>query len=72
MSTDVNEVITNLCDSDPVLGTSDLIPKYDAEANVFVPCERIIDLVQKVNEPLNIIQNGAPYIQGEFTSLKCN
>ncbi|XP_012150937.1 uncharacterized protein LOC100879608 [Megachile rotundata] len=62
-STDVNAVITNLCDIDPILGASESMPEYHTEAKVFVPNERIINLVQKINDPLNISQNNVPFIQ---------
>lgn len=63
-STDVNAVITNLCDVDPILGAPESMPEYHTEAKVFVPNERIVNLVQKVNDPFNISQNNVPFIQG--------
>lgn len=63
-STDVNAVITNLCDIDPILGASEFMPEYHTEAKVFVPNERIINLVQKINDPVNILQSSVPFIQG--------
>ncbi|XP_033197912.1 uncharacterized protein LOC117160921 [Bombus vancouverensis nearcticus] len=62
-STDVNAVITNLCDVDPVLGAPESLPEYHTEAKVFVPNERIVNLVQKINDPLNISQTSVPFIQ---------
>lgn len=61
---DVNAVITNLCDVDPILGAPESMPEYHTEAKVFVPNERIINLVQKVNDPFSISQNNVPFIQG--------
>ncbi|XP_076243493.1 uncharacterized protein LOC143184856 [Calliopsis andreniformis] len=62
-STDVNAVITNLCDVDPILGAPESMPEYHTEAKVYVPNERIINLVQKINDPLSISQNNVPFIQ---------
>ncbi|XP_031835493.2 uncharacterized protein LOC116428242 [Nomia melanderi] len=62
-SNDVNAVITNLCDVDPIMGAPESMPEYHAEARVFVPNEHIINLVQKINDPVNIIQNNVPFIQ---------
>lgn len=62
-SMDVNAVITNLCDVDPILGASESMPEYHTEAKVFVPNERIVNLVQKINDPVNILQNSVPFIQ---------
>ncbi|KAK9301262.1 hypothetical protein QLX08_006336 [Tetragonisca angustula] len=62
-STDVNAVITNLCDIDPILGAPEFMPEYHTEAKVFVPNERIVNLVQKINEPVNILQSSVPFIQ---------
>lgn len=61
---DVNAVITNLCDVDPILGAPESMPEYHTEAKVFVPNERIVNLVQKVNDPFSISQNNVPFIQG--------
>lgn len=61
---DVNAVITNLCDVDPILGAPESMPEYHTEAKVFVPNERIVNLVQKVNDPFSISQNNIPFIQG--------
>lgn len=61
---DVNAVITNLCDVDPILGAPESIPEYHTEAKVFVPNERIVNLVQKINDPFSISQNNVPFIQG--------
>lgn len=63
-SMDVNAVITNLCDVDPILGAPESMPEYHTEAKVFVPNERIVNLVQKVNDPFSISQNNVPFIQG--------
>lgn len=63
-STDVNAVITNLCDVDPILGAPESMPEYHAEARVFVPNEHIINLVQTINDPLSLSQNNVPFIQG--------
>ncbi|XP_006614396.1 uncharacterized protein LOC102674875 [Apis dorsata] len=62
-SMDVNAVITNLCDVDPILGAPESMPEYHTEAKVFVPNERIVNLVQKVNDPFSISQNNVPFIQ---------
>ncbi|KOX79847.1 hypothetical protein WN51_11458 [Melipona quadrifasciata] len=62
-SMDVNAVITNLCDVDPILGASESMPEYHTEAKVFVPNERIVNLVQKINDPVNILQSSVPFIQ---------
>ncbi|OAD54356.1 hypothetical protein WN48_08070 [Eufriesea mexicana] len=62
-STDVNAVITNLCDADPILGASESMPEYHTEAKVFVPSEHIVNLVQKINDPFNISQSNIPFIQ---------
>ncbi|KAJ8679530.1 hypothetical protein QAD02_015317 [Eretmocerus hayati] len=62
-STDVNAVVTNLCDADPLIGASDQFPEYLPEANLFVPHERIIDLTQKVNEPPCFSQVNVPFLQ---------
>ncbi|CAK9799283.1 hypothetical protein ANTQUA_LOCUS1949 [Anthophora quadrimaculata] len=62
-STDVNAVITNLCDVDPILGAPESMPEYHTEAKVFIPNERIVNLVQKINDPLNISQSNVPIIQ---------
>lgn len=62
-STDVNAVITNLCDVDPILGAPESMPEYHAEARVFVPNEHIINLVQTINDPLSLSQNNVPFIQ---------
>ncbi|XP_043506242.1 uncharacterized protein LOC122526773 isoform X2 [Polistes fuscatus] len=62
-SNDVNAVLTSLCNVDPVLGVPDTMPEYHSEAKVFVPNERIINLVDKVNEAVNISQDNVPFIQ---------
>ncbi|XP_015115665.1 uncharacterized protein LOC107040210 [Diachasma alloeum] len=62
-STDVNSVITNLCDGDPVLGVPDQMPSYHSEAKVFVPHENFIDLTSKSINPISLSQPGAPYLQ---------
>ncbi|KAG7207442.1 hypothetical protein KM043_009084 [Ampulex compressa] len=62
-SVDVNAVLTTLCDVDPVLGAPQSMPEYHTEAKVFVPSERIVNLVQRINEPLNLSQINVPYIQ---------
>ncbi|XP_076635158.1 uncharacterized protein LOC143348592 [Colletes latitarsis] len=62
-SVDVNAVITNLCDVDPILGAPEFLPEYHPEARVFVPNECIINLVQAINDPLSISQNNVPFIQ---------
>lgn len=61
---DVNAVITNLCDVDPILGAPESMPEYHTEAKVFVPNERIVNLVQKINDPFSVSQNNVPFIQG--------
>lgn len=63
-SEDVNAVITNLCNIDPIVGIPDTLPEFHSEAKVFVPNERVIDLIQRVNEPFNISQTNQPFLQG--------
>ncbi|XP_015438849.1 PREDICTED: uncharacterized protein LOC107193847 [Dufourea novaeangliae] len=60
---DVNAVITNLCDVDPILGAPESMPEFHTEARVFVPSEHIVNLVQTINEPLSITQTNVPFIQ---------
>ncbi|XP_076752456.1 uncharacterized protein LOC143424337 isoform X1 [Xylocopa sonorina] len=62
-SIDVNAVITNLCDVDPILGAPESMPEYHTEAKVFVPNERIVNLIQKINDPFNVSQTNVPFIQ---------
>lgn len=62
-STDVNAVITNLCDVDPIMGASDQMPSYHSEAKVYVPHENFIDLANKAVSPVSLSQPGAPFIQ---------
>lgn len=62
-SIDVNAVITNLCDVDPILGAPETLPEFHTEAKVFVPNERIVNLVQKINDPFIVTQNNVPFIQ---------
>lgn len=62
-SNDVNAVLTNLCDVDPILGIPETMPEYHSEAKVFVPNERIINLIDKVNESVNLSQDNVPFIQ---------
>ncbi|XP_034949329.1 uncharacterized protein [Chelonus insularis] len=61
-SYDVNAVITNLCDADPVYGAPDQMPTYNTEAQVFVPHEDFIDVSAKAVDPINLIQLSGPYI----------
>ncbi|XP_011494610.1 PREDICTED: uncharacterized protein LOC105359663 [Ceratosolen solmsi marchali] len=62
-STDVNAVVTNLCDVDPLIGAPEQLPEYLSEAGLFVPHERFIDLSQKVNEPQSFSQVSVPFLQ---------
>lgn len=61
-SPDVNAVITNLCDADPVFGASDHMPTYHTEAQVYVPHEDFIDLAAKAIEPVNLSQISGPHL----------
>jgi hypothetical protein len=63
-STDVNAVVTNLCDVDPLIGAPEQLPEYLSEAGLFIPHERFIDLSQKVNEPPSFSQVTVPFLQG--------
>ncbi|XP_066585279.1 uncharacterized protein [Prorops nasuta] len=70
-SVDVNAVITNLCDTYPVLGSPDQLPQYHTEARVFVATEHFVDLRQRVNSPYNIVQPTVPFIQeSEICDIK--
>ncbi|XP_014474277.1 PREDICTED: uncharacterized protein LOC106744219 isoform X2 [Dinoponera quadriceps] len=72
-STDVNAVITSLCDADPVLGAPELMPEYHTEAKVYVPNESIVSLTHpsQLNEPLNLSQTNVPFLQeSEICDLK--
>lgn len=62
-SMDVNAVITNLCDADPILGAPESMPEYHTEAKVYVPNESIINLSHQINEPLNFSQTNVPFLQ---------
>ncbi|XP_058795676.1 uncharacterized protein LOC131666784 [Phymastichus coffea] len=62
-SSDVNAVVSNLCDVDPLIGAPEHLPEYLPDANLFVPHERFVDLAQKVNEPPSFSQVNIPYIQ---------
>ncbi|XP_043268493.1 uncharacterized protein [Venturia canescens] len=62
-SLDVNAVITNLCDGDPILGAPDEMPEYHNEAKVFVPHERFTDLTTSATDPLNLSQDNFPFLQ---------
>ncbi|XP_029178909.1 uncharacterized protein LOC114946541 [Nylanderia fulva] len=62
-SMDVNAVITNLCDADPILGAPESMPEYHAEAKVYVPNESIINLTHQINDPLNLSQSNVPLLQ---------
>lgn len=62
-SMDVNAVITNLCDADPILGASESMPEYHTEAKVYVPNESIINLAHQINDPLNLSQTNVPLLQ---------
>ena len=59
-------MITNLCDIEPVMGVPDQRPEYFSEANVFVPHENIINLVQHVNDPPSFVQRSVPFLQGKI------
>lgn len=61
---DVNAVITNLCDGDPVLGAPESMAEYHAEAKVYVPNESFINLFHHMNDSLNLSQTNVPYLQG--------
>ncbi|KMR00424.1 transcription initiation factor tfiid subunit 6 [Lasius niger] len=63
MSMDVNAVITNLCDADPILGAPESMPEYHAEAKVYVPNESVINLAHQINDPLNLSQTNVPFLQ---------
>ena len=65
-SEDVNDVITSLCDADPVLGAPDATPEYHNEAKVFVPHEHFINLYTEATESLNISQNGLAFLHGKL------
>ncbi|XP_032665126.1 uncharacterized protein LOC116841387 [Odontomachus brunneus] len=70
-STDVNAVITSLCDADPVLGAPEFMPEYHTEAKVYTPNESVVNLVHQLNEPLNLSQTNVPYLQeSEIYDLK--
>ncbi|KAF7990385.1 hypothetical protein HCN44_000190 [Aphidius gifuensis] len=72
-SNDVNAVLTNLCDVDPIFGLSNQMPAYHNEAKVFVPHENSIDLALRSTSTLNITQCGAPFIQEtEICNTKLN
>lgn len=72
-SNDVNAVLTNLCDVDPVFGLSNQMPTYHNEAKVFVPHENSIDLVLRSTSTFNITQCGAPFVQEtEICNTKLN
>ncbi|KAL6431131.1 hypothetical protein ACFW04_007099 [Cataglyphis niger] len=62
-SMDVNAVITNLCDADPILGAPESLPEYHTEAKVYVPNESVINLVHQINDPLTFSQNNVPFLQ---------
>lgn len=67
---DVNAVITNLCDADPILGAPESMPEYHTEAKVYVPNESVINLAHQINDPLNFSQTNVPFLQGRlFKSL---
>ncbi|EZA62355.1 hypothetical protein X777_03389 [Ooceraea biroi] len=62
-STDVNTVITTLCDTDPVLGASESMPEYHTEAKVYVPNESIVNLTHQIKDPLSLPQTNVPFLQ---------
>ncbi|XP_072762409.1 uncharacterized protein [Anoplolepis gracilipes] len=62
-SMDVNAVITNLCDADPILGAPESMPEYHTEAKVYVPSESVINLAHQLNDPLNFSQPNVPFLQ---------
>lgn len=66
---DVNAVVTNLCNVDPLIGVPEELPEYLPQANLFVPYERYVDLTQKVNEPPSFSQINFPFLQGTNYSL---
>lgn len=68
-SRDVNAVLTGLCDIDPILGAPDTLPVYHTEAKVFVPNERIINLIHHINDPVNVSQSSEPFIQGNLVLI---
>ncbi|KAH0569071.1 uncharacterized protein LOC123273216 [Cotesia glomerata] len=71
LSTDVNAVITTLCDADPVYGSSDPMPSYHSEAQVFVPHEELVDVASVALEPLNLTQINEPHCdEDEFIDAK--
>lgn len=65
-SMDVNAVITNLCDADPILGAPESLPEYHTEAKVYVPNESVVNLVHQINDPLTFSQNNVPFLQGKL------
>lgn len=48
------------------------MPEYHSEAKVFAPNERIINLVDKVNEAVNLSQDNVPFIQGNTLLIREN
>ncbi|XP_008558545.1 uncharacterized protein LOC103579031 [Microplitis demolitor] len=60
LSSDINSVITTLCDADPVYGSPDPMPSYHTEAQVFVPHEEIVDVASVALEPVNLSQTSEP------------
>lgn len=60
-------MLANLCDVDPLVGVPEQLPEYLAEANLFVPHERFVDLAPNVNEPPSFSQVSVPFLQGTQT-----
>ncbi|XP_012282456.1 uncharacterized protein LOC105700835 [Orussus abietinus] len=70
-SSDVNSVISSLCDVDPVIGNAEEMPEYHPKAKVFVPHERFVQLYRKVQDPVTLSQNSVPFLQEtEVTDAK--
>ncbi|KAL7301618.1 hypothetical protein TKK_0005628 [Trichogramma kaykai] len=62
-SFDLNAVITHLCDTDPILGSSSQIPKFLSELDLFIPNENIMDLHSHLKQPFSVSQTSNPVIQ---------
>ncbi|XP_020282901.1 uncharacterized protein LOC109854334 [Pseudomyrmex gracilis] len=70
-SMDVNAVITNLYDVDPILGATESMPEYHTEAKVYVPTESVVNLVHDVNDPVSLTQPNVPLLQeSEICDIK--
>lgn len=68
---DVNAVITNLYDVDPILGATESMPEYHTEAKVYVPTESVVNLVHEVNDPVSLTQPNVPLLQGKLLKNVC-